>query len=745
MSLGVDFLLLAKNETLVKATEETINGFNNDLNFISSKEIAKSLKKFAQKYPDRPKINLTVKNSLNFQNIINYDLLFIEDIFYEEFSQKENTNILNSPYSNVLFISYENFLISENHLQKDYIMRVIPKNYLLLCDEILCRLLDFYDFSLLNKMAKRAQKNTNRLSSLARSLCEFMGQQKNFWNFSFYTGSVISSLIDGFYQLAPKNQGKIIRGPSEHSLAAMALVNYLLFQKPFIIAITSGMLDEFRGSLANLIQAKAKGFIICANNRKDQWLAFQGGTSISENIEEVLTAKNISFISIELIEDIAQKLSIAFSYYLQNKGPVVILASQQVLENFGDLPQIIYNIPEIKKNIIADQNSLEKILDIINNQKIRILMQCNFLDDQERKFVYEIAEKAQIALCDSLTHPGSVRSLDAPAKQFLGSLGLYATSHNIHHFLYEGTKLRAKEEQWLFFLKSKIAQSSHPFSESELKNKLNLVQVEEDKKFNAPNVSININCNLIDFLKFINDNLNINPAVFLYRKNILEQYKDPYVSSLDNHPIMPMSVNFFMSCLRNLLTDNINNGYKYIGLYDVGRFGLSAIRELPRTNNSFSGWYGKALMGDAYMGILGLIESPENNILAFVGDGAKQMMPDIESSILEYLDNGGNFNKNLTIFFGLNGTTSLIETYQNRAKFTKSKKQMGIFNRITPDKNYIFNKIKIRHITIKEFNQDIILSLINSKPSINFINVILSHNSEGTGISTLSYDEWLTR
>lgn len=667
------------------------------------------------------------------------------------FSHLENLGLASSrsAYSTTVFISSQEFNEKKFYSQSSYILRVLDDDHEALCVELLCRLMDFLDFTYLNKFSQRVAKRASHGSVLGQELSQFMASDGRPWIFSYYTGSIVSTLINTIESSVHESNGICVRGPNEHSLACGALANYLLFQRPFVTVVTSGMIDEFKGTLANLCQAHAEGFIVCGNNRAEQWYAFQGGSSQDENVEAVLGAKGISFVSIKEIEELSVKLQLAFLYFEQKKGPVVILATQKVLEFCADasksddarrLPCPSAIVPS------SDEESLTKILDVINNDSVRLLWQCNNLNDDERELVYEIAQMAGVGLCDSLVHPGSVSEFDAPPGHFLGTLGLYGTSDAVHHYLYSNQKLRPRNEQWLFLLKSKVPQAATPFSEAELRNKLNIVQIDKEPNRISPYTDIPVKSSLLSFLRFIRERLHVGPSVLAYRRGILSMCDHHKSHIAYEHGTLPMTTNYFHSQLRQVLQKQIiHHNYRYLGIYDVGRFGVSAIRDLPRTGKGFSGWYGRALMGDAYLAALSLAQSVQSNLLAFVGDGAKYMVGSVEPFLMEYLSNGGRIEQNITFFFGFNGTTSLIESYQNRARFERSSRQLKIMNPLASDREYEFENVRVRHLTLRRFDQSLLNSLLSSKASVNFIDVILSHNSEASGISTMSYDEWQTR
>src|SRR5690606_40824617 len=101
---------------------------------------------------------------------------------------------------------------------------------------------------------------------------------------------------------------------------------------------------------------------------------------------------------------------------------------------------------------------------------------------------------------------------------------------------------------------------------------------------------------------------------------------------------LPMSASYFTMHMGKLVHRLIQEeNYRYTGVYDVGRGGLSALRNIPRTDPGFSGWYGRALMGDALSALPYIARTSRHNVLAFIGDGARALVPDIHHRLAEAL------------------------------------------------------------------------------------------------------------
>ncbi len=754
-------LLVSENSQLIKYAEKVVKdltqGFTDASNILYSQALSKGQRLLSeQKTTFKLELIVAPNYSIALEKIMDHSDATLGIVWFDH-HQKPIDNFLPiaakritsriTSYSLTNFIDKQEFINRNWQIHSKTIERVLTDDPEVLKVELLCRLMDYLDSSYFNRFALRAARQKSRPAALGMALLELMAQEHKPWILSYYTGSVVSSIIKTLEERAADFNGTSIRGPSEHALACGALANYLLFDSPFLIVVTCGMMDEFKGTLANLKQAKARGIIVCANNRAEQWHAFQGGISNDEDIRQVLAAKRIPYLCLEATSDIQAQLLKCQSLLRDAQGPVVLLVEPQLLESVQSANfSFSSNLSPPPKLLSSPMSSnIERVLDIINNQPVRLLWQCNRLSQDERAQIYEIASEAGIGLCDSLVYPGSVCELNAPKNHFLGTLGIYGTSPKINRFLHEEEKLRPKEAQWVFFLKSKVAQVDSPFSESERKH-LQIVQVDQDARHLSPFTDIGLSISLGQFLSAIKAGLRVNADVLAKRQAYLQEAQNGRTDILRHHAIAPLSPNYFLNELDAVISDAIeNNQYRYTGVYDVGRFGMSAIRDVTKTDAGFSGWYGKALMGDAYLATLSLIFSNKVNILAFVGDGAKNMVPSIESSIIEQLTQRINLNKNVTIFFGMNATTSLIESYQDRVRFERNSRQMQVVNALNHDREYEFSGVTFRHITLREFDSKQVKSLITAPQTVNFVNVVLSHNSEAAGISNQSYLEWQTK
>lgn len=584
--------------------------------------------------------------------------------------------------------------------------------------------------------------------TLGEALSDFLiAEAENDWALFYYTGSVISSLIDSLEQKLWPRGIPCLRGPSEHSLACGALAQWKLWGKSSLVIVTSGMLDEFKGTLANLRDAGAQGFIVCAENRPDQWFAFQGTISAAEDIREVLTAKRIPFVYLEKMEALADNLETAFALYRAGRGPVVLLATQQVLESTAPLNEQPVSAPPIHKTPTDAvwRSELERVIHILNHEEVQLLWQCERLDSEESRLVQEIANSCGAAVVDSLTHPGSVAKFQNGQlmKNYLGTLGLYGFSDAVYRFTHTNGQLNSKESQCFFFFNSEVPQVATPFSRATMQNRMRMVQITSSPENFCPWAEIKIGSKVKEFLLAIRERVDVEPHILEMRDNAIEKCIGTPRDITSQLPVVPMQPSYFMSKLNQIIEDKIlREGYRYVGLYDVGRCGISAVRNVTRTGPGFSGWYGRALMGDALMAVPSVAVTSKLPVIAFVGDGAKALVPDILPSLIESARKmPERFAPNLTVFYFLNGNHSLIESYQ-AFQSRVSGRQMQLMNIVAPEVEEIHGGIHFRHFTLEHFDPDLIRSALREDHCVNIFSVFVDHNNRGDGLSLLMPLSW---
>ena len=147
-------------------------------------------------------------------------------------------------------------------------------------------------------------------SCIADAIADFLTERAgSAWGLHYYTGSGVATFIDDIEHRALANGNPIVRGPSEHSLACSALARWNLDRAPFAIVATSGMQEEFRGTVANHVAVRTKGFIVCSDSREDQWHPFQGTIHRTADSRPSLLARGFPVVYIGRSDDIAQGLA----------------------------------------------------------------------------------------------------------------------------------------------------------------------------------------------------------------------------------------------------------------------------------------------------------------------------------------------------------------------------------------------------------------------------------------------------
>ncbi|AVJ19738.1 biosynthesis protein PigD [Serratia sp. JUb9] len=616
--------------------------------------------------------------------------------------------------------------------------------------ELLCLWMDFFEMNYTNRRVKpigaQALHNT-----LGEQLIRFFERTTaSRWLVSYYTGSIISNLVGYLDRHAEARGALILRGPNEHAIACGAMANWQLYRMPFLGVVTSGMMDEFKGTLANLKETAAQGIIIAAENRNAQWYSFQGTQTPTEDMREVLAARRIPYVYIDEVEGIADGLAEAFRYYHQEQGPVVILATQNVLESTLALEHEIDD-PAPMPALDADDlppmsDSLTQALALINHGPEKLVWQLGPVSDDEYALIHEIADAAGIALVDSLAHPGSAPKYYQGRRNphYLGTLAIYGYSPRVYNFLHTNDKLNPMSEQSLFMIKSRVAQITTPFSDGRLERKVHLVQLTHDERHLSPYADLHLHMDCLAFLRAVKANLNVDPALRDKRKALIAAYLDSPSDVVSQLPSLPMSANYFFCQLNRVIEQLIETeNFDFTGIYDVGRCGISAARNVAKTRRGFSGWYGRALMGDALLATGYLAYTSPGHVVAFIGDGARGIVPDILPAFIDnILTHPQLLDKSISVFYFCNGGLSVINTYQERILFNRTSRQMRLVNVDQPEFTQTVNNFQIQSKTLTHFDEEAIRQALTARRRLNLFSVVLGHNNEGDGISLATAKGW---
>ncbi|WP_339109602.1 hypothetical protein [Thioclava sp. GXIMD4216] len=668
--------------------------------------------------------------------------------FYDRLRAR-NLQAFQTPTSTAVFQSAE---MPHYHIHPmNFIRCLLPGDMDVLRAHLLSLWMDFYELSLANrKIRPGSQKRPTSL--MASTLAAFLAQQAGSnWILQYYTGSVVSSLITAFEDQAAAQNVPVLRGPNEHSLACGAMANWQLYEKPSVTIVTSGMIDEFRGTFANLYETRARGFLICAEQKPALWYAFQSTINPEFDSRDVLHARGVPFVYISEPQDLARGLEQAMALYAADRGPVVILATQAVMNMAAPptprVPAPCVPVPaQDQTQSHAPPAALDDLVDLVNGDAERLLLQPGALPPRCRQLVTELAEASGIALVDSILHPGMVASHHngRPNPNYLGTLGVYGFSDPVYRYLYRGGRIAPRETQALIFMEDKISQAATPFGESKLRQQFQIAQIVRRSDHLAPFADLAIRHDPEAALAYLLARLDISDALLARRRAAIALAREGEKDLSSSLPVLPMTPNYFFGQLGALLRHMIEaEGYDFTGLYDVGRCGISAIRNLPRTRAGFSGWYGRALMGDAYTATVALAQTAATDLLVFVGDGARALVPDILPSLLENaLANGARRDLSVTIFVLANSGLSAINSYQERILFNRTSRQMRVLNLGTQDSQQDMCGYQVVTRAINTFDPDALRHDLRKRGRINLFTVNLAHNNEGDGMSLAHVSGW---
>jgi 3-acetyloctanal synthase len=590
-------------------------------------------------------------------------------------------------------------------------------------------------------------------SSIANAIADFLtARAGSDWGLHYYTGSGVATFIDDIEQRAIRNGNPIVRGPSEHSLACSALARWTLDDAPFVIVVTSGMHDEFRGTLANHVAAGAKGFIVCCDSRPDQWYPFQGTIHSTEDSRVSLFARGFPVVYIGRFKDIPRRLAEAFAAYSADRGPVMVIAPREVLQASvasGALPQTAESAEEAEGGKSRAEAvrcaEMEQLSTLLNSAPRRLLCQVGPLSGDAQDLMYELARKAGIGLADSLTQPGTVSRYHQGrvVDEYLGTLSMYGYSARVYEYLFSGGALRPANEQSVMFIGTQIPQIDTPFPDSALRQ-LAPIQIIAREIDRAPFSGLSIAGDVEGILRTLLERLDIDPGVLAYRRAAIVSSRDSDGDVIGLLPVLPMTTNYFFRRLREVLDALIcQEDYRYVGVYDAGRAGLSAVNGLPRTGPGISGWFGRALMGDGLMALPGIVTRRDANVISFTGDAAVAMTPDIVPSLIQQIvADHSTFERNLSIFRFVNGSHSVIRTYREGLQPSAVSGQTGVLSFTPEDYQHKFGSLTVRHRRVVRFDDVPFAEQLTDRETINLYSVITGHNNEGEGLSRFSSLGW---
>ncbi|HDS1736119.1 thiamine pyrophosphate-binding protein [Pseudomonas sp. BP8] len=655
-----------------------------------------------------------------------------------------------SPSSALLLCSQDDLGHWLNRLGGNRLLRVPQAEQQLRRADLLRLFVDHLEHAYFNRLLSRTTLQSNEPVALARDIQKRMNARwAAQWDCHFFTGSMVAGFIDSMGGLLKDSGSGFYTASNEHALAVSALAGWQLYRRAYVIVMTSGMLDEMRGTLANLKRAGAPGLVICADSAETVWYAFQGSLDNDNDGHQVIAARGLWQRFIRRPEESRASVEAAFASLDGQPAPTFLFATQAVLESRVETGPQDQLAPAPSPELALDARqraALAQVLEVLNNEPARILWHCGRLTDSERQRVMALARRSGIALADSIIAPGSVTGYQdqEPVLNYLGPLSMYGFSRRIHAFLEQPEAEHGKP--WLFFIKGKIDQSATPYSEGRLKRLFHIAQVNRQRAHISPFTDLALDLPLSTLLDYLEQHLAVAPALLQARRERLQRLQRTREAlPSDQIETLPMTPNFFFNRLGQLLAELIErDGYRYTGVYDVGRCSISAMRNLPRTDAGFSGWYGRALMGDALMSLPYIALNNRQHVLAFIGDGARALVPDIEQRLAMSLASSADAGqRNVTVMYLANGVLSMIQTYLDKRYACHGAAQVNVPLATGPAwDEQAFGPIRVCRARLLQFCPTTLRQALTAPGRLNFFDVWLGHNSEGDGLSLVSETAW---
>ncbi|MFF5105966.1 hypothetical protein [Streptomyces sp. NPDC000134] len=592
--------------------------------------------------------------------------------------------------------------------------------------------------------------------ALARALHSFLTARAGAeWGFGSYPGSVTARFVSDLEELAATTGNPVLRSPDEHGLASGSMARWILDRAPFVICATSGMVDELRGTLANLVYAGARGFLLFADVRGG-WFPFQGTVHEHENSDDVFAARGLPVVHLHSAGGLRQDLARAFEEYDRGTGPVVLMVTPAVLAYEDEGFEVPFPAARrrpaararSRARITARRDHAAEVLSLINDGPSRLLWQCGGLTAGESDLCHELARRCGAALCDSLTRPGTVaRYRDGEVvPAYLGSLGKYGYSASVYNYLHDATGLRPKEDQCVFFLPSRLEEAVTPFTAPVLAERLRTVQVSRNPRHLAPFVTHPLEAELEPFLRWLAGRVSVGTDLLETRRAAIEEARATAHAD-EGLRVFPMGAEFFFHRLNDIVEHLITSvGYTYTSVVDVGRAGASAVRNLARTGPGFSGWYGRSLMGDALSAVPAIATSRPGNVMAFVGDAAWMLVPDVIPTLVRQLCiDKVRMRGNLSLFRLINGAHSLINTWAETRRHTSPNSNTMVLTLLQEEGERRYGPVTVRHRLIRDIDdlrKADLPARLRQPETIDVYSVVLAHDNAGDGLSLDTENDW---
>lgn len=568
------------------------------------------------------------------------------------------------------------------------------------------------------------------------------------WLLFTYSATTVAPLIERLDRLARRRGVLSLSAANEHGLACGALAEHLLRGRRFLCVVGPAMLDELRGALANLRSADARGFIVCPEAEPGAWFPFQGTIHRDEDIRDVLAARRLPWVHLQDPGALARDLAAAARHLEAGRGPVVLLVGLAVLAA-RDAPAVLPAAddpplaPAIAVSSTPTPDALARALAILDHEPARVLWQLGRLDDEELALADEIAARAGLALVDTLDHPLPTHRQSRPRPHHLGTLDLYGRHQRAFAFLHdEAGRLRPRGEHCVFFLKSRVGERATAFTPAR-RASLRIVQLTDRADHVAPDAELALVADCREFLRRTLAGLAVDPAVLRLRQAALAAATPAPPDLASRLECLPMSIGRFFAALGELVARMIeDDGYRYTGVYDVGRASVSAARAVPRSDRGFSGWYGRSLLGDAPAALPTLALTAPGDILAFVGDGARGAVADPLPALLENARAyPGRCDRNITIFYLSNGAFSGIRALGERLTSRWSGRQTRTLDLLPPDHEQRVGPLHLVRRTLESFEPDRLRAALRARRRLNVLTVLLAHDDDDDGFG-LAAPDW---
>ncbi|GAA3039289.1 hypothetical protein GCM10020000_17030 [Streptomyces olivoverticillatus] len=511
-------------------------------------------------------------------------------------------------------------------------------------------------------------------SALATALHSFLGRQPGGpWGLHYYTGSVVSGTIADLDRLAATTGNPVLRGPSEHALACGALARWQLDGAPFLIVVTSGMVDEFRGTLANMRDARARGFVVCAETTPGAWYPFQGTVHAAEDSRAVLAAKGLPHVYLDDPDRLEDGLAEACAAYHAGRGPVFLLATPAVLDAAGS-PDRLEALARSHARppaatLDVTESALEPVRRLVESGPARLLWQCGPPSTRRNPASSTTSPPAPESPWPTPSPTRAASPSTATGKPSRSTWAPWGCTPSPPASTTTCTRTGGCGPAANRPCSSSRAASPRPPPPSRpppWPGGCASCRSPTSGPTSPPFADHPVHAAALPFLTALRAGLDISPELLAARRDAIARTRESTSDVVHRLPVLPMSANYFFRRLHDVLDDLIRTtGYTYTGVFDVGRGGLSAIRNLPRTGPGFSGWYGRALMGDALQAVPAVALTRDDNVLAFIGDGATALVPDILPTLIQQaaLYERG-LRRNLTVFRLIDGGHSVIRTYR---------------------------------------------------------------------------------